>query len=249
MYGSGRAGPTSGRESFPICSQRRVQDSPTVSRTLSTVVSSPIVSLHGIGVSFGTTRVLAEIDIEIDPGSALGITGPNGAGKTTLLDIVATVLKPSEGSGTVFGVPLDHRDLRLVRPRIGMSGHEPAVYEELTLAENLDLVERLAGSVTMSSRQVLDVVGLGRAADRRASEASNGMLRRTDLARLLMTRPDLILLDEAHAGLDRSARDIVGRLIDLTCAAGGAAVVVSHDASVLADRVDRIVTVSEGRLR
>ena len=249
MYGRRGAGPTVRRRSFPNCSNHRIQDSTLTSRTLSIVVSSPIVSLRGIGVRFGTTRVLTDIDIDIDPGTALGITGPNGAGKTTLLDIVATVLRPSEGSGTVFGVPLGDRDIRLVRRRIGMSGHEPGVYQELTLAENLDLVERLAGTVTMSSRQVLDVVGLGGASNRKASEASNGMLRRTDLARLLMTRPDLILLDEAHAGLDRSARDIVSRLIDLTCAAGGAAVVVSHDAAVLTDRVDRIVTITEGRVR
>ncbi len=249
MYGRQSSWPVVRFESFPNCSNRAIQDSAPRSRTLSNLVSSPIVSLRGIGVRFGTTRVLTGIDIDIDPGTALGVTGPNGAGKTTLLDIVATVLRPSEGSGTVFGMPLGSRDIRLVRPRIGMAGHDPGLYQELTLAENLDLVERLAGSVTMSSRQVLEVVGLGGAANRKASEASNGMLRRTDLARLLMTRPDLILLDEAHAGLDRSARDIVGRLIDLTCNAGGAAVVVSHDAAVLTDRVDRIVTVTDGRIQ
>lgn len=211
-------------------------------------MSSPIVSLRGLGVRFGTTRVLADIDLDIAPGTALGITGPNGAGKTTLLEVIATMVRPSEGSGTVLGVPLGDRDIRLVRPKIGMSGHDPGLYPELTLLENLDLVERLFGTVTMSARQVLDVVGLSGASDRRASDSSNGMLRRVDLARLLMTRPDLILLDEAHAGLDHTAREIVARLIDLTRRSGGAAVVVSHDASVLAERVDRIVTVSDGRL-
>lgn len=129
-----------------------------------------------------------------------------------------------------------------------MSGHEPGLYPELTLLENLVLVERLTGEVHMSAMQVLEVVGLAGAADRRASEASAGMQRRTDLARLIMTRPQLILLDEAHAGLDSSARDIVDRLIHRTCDAGGGAVVVSHDRSVLERSLESIVEVRAGEL-
>jgi heme exporter protein A len=211
-------------------------------------VNSALVSLRGVGVRFGPTPVLTGIDIDLAQGEAIGITGPNGAGKSTLLNVISTLLTPTEGSLEVFGGPVRRRDLPQVRRRIGMSGHEPGLYPELTLLENLVLVERLTGEVHMSAMQVLEVVGLAGAADRRASEASAGMQRRTDLARLIMTRPQLILLDEAHAGLDSSARDIVDRLIHRTCDAGGGAVVVSHDRSVLERSLESIVEVRAGEL-
>ncbi len=211
-------------------------------------MNSAIVSLSGVGVRFGATSVLSDIDLDLAPGEAVGVTGPNGAGKTTLLAVVSTLLTPTHGSVELFGGPVNRRDLPRVRRRIGMSGHDPGLYPELTLLENLTLVERLVGDVRMSAMQVLEVVGLGGAAHRRVSAASNGMQRRTDLARLIMTRPDLILLDEAHAGLDTAARDIIDRLIHRTCEAGGGAIVVSHDRSVLARSLSRIVEVEEGTL-
>lgn len=212
-------------------------------------MNSSLVSLRDVAVRFGPTPVLTGIDLELAHGEAVGVTGPNGAGKSTLLAVVSTLLRPNEGSVELFGGPVDRRDLPRVRRNIGMSAHETGLYPELTLLENLALVERLAGDVAMSAMQALQVVGLSGAAHRRASAASAGMQRRTDLARLIMTRPHLILLDEAHAGLDATARDIVDRLIHRTCEAGGGAVVVSHDRSVLARSLERIVEVRAGVLR
>ncbi len=209
-------------------------------------MTSALVSLRGVGVRFGPTPVLTGIDLDLASGEAIGITGPNGAGKSTLLNVISTLLTPTEGSVAVFGGPVRRRDLPQVRRRIGMSGHEPGLYPELTLLENLTLVERLTGEVHMSAMQVLEVVGLAGAAHRRASAASAGMQRRIDLGRLIMTRPQLILLDEAQAGLDSTARDIVDRLIHRTCDAGGGAVVVSHDRSVLTRSLERIVEVQAG---
>jgi heme exporter protein A len=209
-------------------------------------VNSALVSLRGVGVRFGPTPVLNGIDLDLAQGEAIGVTGPNGAGKSTLLGVVSTLLSPSEGSIALFGGPVARRDLVEVRRNIGMSAHEPGLYPELTLLENLELVERLTGDVSMSAMQALQVVGLAGAAHRRSSAASAGMQRRTDLARLIMTRPRLILLDEAHAGLDAAARDIVDRLIHRTCDAGGGAVVVSHDRSVLARSLERIVEIRAG---
>ena len=215
-------------------------------RRLSLTVNSPLVSLRDVGVRFGPTPVLTGIDLDLDHGEAIGVTGPNGAGKSTLLSVISTLLSPSEGSVALFGGPVKRRDLPQVRRNIGMSAHEPGLYPELTLLENLELVERVAGQVAMSAMQALEVVGLAGAAQRRSSAAYAGMQRRTDLARLIMTRPQLILLDEAHAGLDAAARDIVDRLIHRTCDAGGGAVVVSHDRSVLARSLERIVEVRAG---
>jgi heme ABC exporter ATP-binding subunit CcmA len=209
-------------------------------------VNSPLVSLRGVGVRFGPTPVLTGIDLDLAHGQAIGVTGPNGAGKSTLLGVIATLLAPTEGSVALFGSAVQRRDLPRVRRNIGMSAHEPGLYGELTLLENLELVERVAGDVAMSAMAALEVVGLAGAAHRRSSAASAGMQRRTDLARLIMTRPQLVLLDEAHAGLDSAAREIVDRLIHRTCEAGGGAVVVSHDRSVLARSLERIIEVRAG---
>lgn len=209
-------------------------------------MNSPLVSLRGVGVRFGPTPVLTGIDLDLAHGQAIGVTGPNGAGKSTLLGVIATLLAPTEGSVALFGSAVQRRDLPRVRRNIGMSAHEPGLYGELTLLENLELVERVAGDVAMSAMAALEVVGLAGAAHRRSSAASAGMQRRTDLARLIMTRPQLVLLDEAHAGLDSAAREIVDRLIHRTCEAGGGAVVVSHDRSVLARSLERIIEVRAG---
>ena len=209
-----------------------------------------IATLHNVSVRFGSTLVLQEVDLDVSAGAAIGITGPNGAGKSTLLNVLATLQPPTLGAVAMFGAAVERRDLIAVRRRIGMSSHEPSLYPELTLLENLHLIERLVGDVKMSAAQALDVVGLTGAGHRLAQAASNGMRRRIDLARLVMTRPELLLLDEAHAGLDDSARAIITRLIHRTCEAGGAAVVVSHDRSILeADDLREIFTVVEGALQ
>lgn len=216
----------------------------------SRIVTPTIATLHNVSVRFGSTLVLDEVDLEVSSGVAIGITGPNGAGKSTLLSVLATLQAPTTGAVAVFGAPVERRDLIAVRRRIGVSAHEPGLYPELTLLENLHLIEKLVGDVKMSAAQALEVVGLSGAGHRLAQASSNGMRRRVDLARLVMTRPELLLLDEAHAGLDASARAIIARLIHRTCEAGGAAVVVSHDRSILdAGELNFIRTVVEGRLQ
>lgn len=212
-------------------------------------MSLPLVSLRGVGVTLGSNRVLHDIDLDLPPGECLGITGANGAGKSTLLSVLASLVKPTSGTAEILGVQPDSREIRSVRRRIGLAGHEPGLYPELTLHENLELIDRLRGdSIRMSAREALRVVGLEAAADRKLLATSNGMQRRTDLARLIMTRPDLILLDEAHAGLDEAARNIIDRLVHRTCEADGAAVIVSHDRTLLTTVTRRIVTLDGGGL-
>lgn len=200
-----------------------------------------LVSLDDVTVRFGATVVLSGVDLEVPPGSVVGVAGRNGAGKTTLLGVIATLVPVVAGSGTVLGANLGTDQVRQVRTDIGWSGHEPALYDHLTLRENLYLVADLAGLDRMRADEALDRVGLAAAGHRRAIDASNGMRRRTDLAGLLMRRPRLLLLDEAHAGLDADADAIIGALIRLTRDAGGGVVMVSHDAERLRDECDRVV--------
>jgi heme exporter protein A len=209
-------------------------------------VSDPLVSFHGVSVRAGPIPILLGVDLEVGPGEAIGVAGPNGAGKTTLLGVAATLVSPDSGSGTVLGAPLGTPAVRRVRPRIGLSGHEPALVPELTLLENLELVADVAGLPRHSATDALEQVGLHGARARRADRSSNGMRRRADLARLLMTRPQLLLLDEAHAGLDEEAEAIVAALVADVRSRRGCAILVSHDAGRLGRTVDRVVRIEAG---
>lgn len=210
--------------------------------------TEPLVELADLSVSLNGVPALSGCDLDLHPGESLGVAGPNGAGKSTLLAVVATFIRPSGGSGTVLGARLGTARTLAIRPRIGWSGHLPALYPDLTLGENLAMTARLGGLPAEKGLAALEKVGLGGAAGLRAERCSNGMLRRADLARMLVGRPRLVLLDEPDAGLDREAAVIVSHLIDAATARGGGAICVSHDAGRLAAWTDRVVRIAEGRI-
>jgi len=209
----------------------------------------PLAALGGVGVRLGATAVLRAVDLEVHAGDAVGLIGANGSGKTTLLRVLATLLPPTSGTGTVLGAPLDARARVAVRPAIALLGHAPALYPQLTLEENLGLVARLLGQRQGRATQALETVGLAGARHRRAAHCSAGMLRRAELARALLAMPRLLLLDEAHAGLDPAASALVELLVAEVRGRGGAAVLVSHEPWRLHPLVDRTVELADGRLR
>jgi heme exporter protein A len=188
------------------------------------------------------------VTLEVSPGEVAGVVGPNGSGKTTLLRLLATLVAPATGSGSVLGARLGTADVYEVRRHIGLLSHIPAVIAELTLRENLEHAARLAGEDPGRVDAALRVVGLEAAADRRGDAGSFGMLRRIEAARLLITRPRLLLLDEALSGLDVDARELIDALITRTNENGGATVLVSHDPAHLLDRATRVLTLDAGRL-
>jgi ABC-type multidrug transport system ATPase subunit len=184
----------------------------------------------------------------VNAGECLGIGGANGAGKTTILRLIATLKPPTAGTGTVLGARLGSGEVYRVRPLIGLAGHTPALYPELTLAENLRFICRMAGRPERLAKETLAEVGLAKAAGRRAAHCSHGMQRRADLARLLMIPPQLLLLDEAHAGLDAGAKAIVAELVMRAVGQGGSAVMVSHDPTTLAGLANRVLPLTSGML-
>lgn len=207
------------------------------------------VVLREVTVRIGVTPVLADLSLAVTAGEIVGLTGPNGAGKSTLLRVLATLLPLSSGHGRVLGADLHHPgERRTVRRRIVLVGHEAAVHPRLTIAENLRLVAELAGVGPARVGEVLTTVGLSGAAARPLADCSRGMVRRVELARVVLVSPDLLLLDEAHAGLDDAAGALVGHLLDELRRRGSTAVVVSHDRPRLAGLVDRVVALEAGRV-
>lgn len=202
----------------------------------------------GAGVSLGGRPVLADLDLSLAPGESLGVEGPNGSGKTTLARTAATLVKADVGSATILGIDPVSEDPGSIRRSIGLIGHQPALIPELTLIENLTHVARLSGIDVARVGHALDVVGLAEAANRHARACSFGMQRRVEIAHLLLTRPRLLLLDEAAAGLDGSARALIGALVKSVQDRGGGALVVSHDRDHLTLLCDRVLRLHSGRL-
>ena len=207
-----------------------------------------IAHLSDAHVTLGGRPVLAGVDLTVAAGQCVGVAGPNGSGKTTLVRTLATLQTIASGDANVLGVDVHDRHLTHVRRQIGLIGHQPSLIPELTLAENLDHLARLAGLGRDRVHNALEVVGLGMASDRRAEACSFGMRRRVEIAHVLLIRPRLLLLDEAASGLDDAARDLVTAMLRSVRERGGGAVIVSHDRAHLSAHCETLFDLESGRL-
>ena len=203
-----------------------------------------------LGRRFGNTEALSGLDLEVAPGTVLGVLGHNGAGKTTAVRILTTLLAPSSGRAFVAGHDVV-REPGAVRARIAVAGQEASLDERLTGRENLMLLARLqkvakraAGARTA---EMLERFGIAHAADRLLSAYSGGMRRRLDLAACLVVPRPVVFLDEPTTGLDPASRaEMWGAIEDLV--SGGAALVLTTQYLEEADRLaDQIVVLSGGR--
>ena len=149
----------------------------------------------------------------------------------------------------MLGADLTSHDRFGIRPRLGLIGHTPALYPELSLLTNLEFSARITGVPIPAAAEALATVGLAGAADRLAGEASYGMQRRVEFAREIMLNPDLLLLDEPHSALDPSAIELVEHIVAGVLERGGAVVLVSHDVERVAPMVTRTAELAGGTVR
>jgi len=194
------------------------------------VEDAAALELEGLERNYGERAALAGVTLTLAPGETLVVFGPNGAGKTTLLRVLATLLRPHTGRVRVLGEHLP-ADAWRVRGRIGLLGHEPLLYRELTARENLRYHARLHGVGPERVEERLRAVAMTERADEPLKTLSRGMVQRVAVARATLHDPELLLLDEPYANLDPAAVELVAPLIGGGCdpARPRTRVLASHD--------------------
>jgi ABC-2 type transport system ATP-binding protein len=185
--------------------------------------TSPAIQARGLVKRYGDVRAVDGIDLDVPRGMIFAILGPNGAGKTTLMRMLATLVRPDEGTALVMGHDLAMAPQK-VREEIAMTGQFASVDEDLTGRENLILLSRLWGFRGRAARdradQLLGNFDLADAATKQVKNYSGGMRRRLDIAASLIVTPGVLFLDEPTTGLDPVARQGVWRMIRALAGSG-----------------------------
>ena len=200
--------------------------------------AAAMIEVRNLNKSFGSHRVLEHVNFHIDKGESLVIIGRSGGGKSVLLKHLIALLKPDSGEVLIEGeniVPLDERQLLRVRRKFGMLFQSAALFDSMTVAENIAFAFRLDRSlppaeVSRRVAEVLEMVDMPNIQDKMPSELSGGMRKRVGLARAIIYQPEIVLYDEPTTGLDPIVSDSIDQLIlrvrdrlDVT------SVVVTHD--------------------
>jgi len=199
-------------------------------------VNEPVIDIHELRVERGGRPVLHGISLGVPRGAITGLLGPSGCGKTTLMRAIVGVQRIASGEVRVLGELAGSPSLR---PRLGYVTQAPAVYEDLTVAQNLQYFGR--------ADAVIATVGLQGAERQLAANLSGGQRARVSLATALLNQPDVLILDEPTVGLDPVLRESLWETFH-ALAADGATLLVSSHVMDEAERCDRLVLMREGRI-
>lgn len=202
------------------------------------------LELEGLARHYGEREALADVSLSLGAGQTLVVLGPNGAGKTTLLRVLATLLRPHAGSVRVLGKSLPG-EAWAVRGQIGLLGHEPLLYRELTARENLRFHAALHGVAAARVEELLELLHVRARASEPLRALSRGMVQRVAIARALLHDPQLLLLDEPRANLDPAAIALVDPLIGP--GSGRTRVICSHDPGGGVAEADLVLGLRAGR--
>ncbi len=210
-----------------------------------------LLMVQGLGKDYSGSEVLKDVSLSVDRGEVLGLVGPTGAGKTTLLRLINLLERPTAGSITFGGLKLtecSEAEKVAIRRRMAMVFQKPVMFS-YNVYYNVSYGLKIRGIKDKGEVEaVLKEVGLGSYAHREATTLSGGEAQRVALARAIITKPELLLLDEPTANLDPKMAEIIGDLI-LRQAEGGAAVILAtHDMGLCLRLSDRVVVLVNGRL-
>jgi ABC-2 type transport system ATP-binding protein len=202
------------------------------------------IDLVGVSVRRGPQAALRDVTLAFQPGTLAGLIGPSGSGKSTLMRTVVGVQAHVQGRVSVLGRPAGHPSLR---HRVGYLTQAPSVYDDLTVADNVEVFGALLGLSRGSAVATLQDVGLADVAGRRVSALSGGQRARVGLATALLGSPDVLVLDEPTVGLDPVLRSDLWALFHRIADAGSTVLVSSHVMDE-AGRCDRVVLLRAGRV-
>ncbi len=211
--------------------------------------ATALLEARGIEKRFGLAPVLRGVDLGLFPGELLLLLGPNGAGKTTLAKVLSLLSRPNKGDLFLDGKKVGEAERLKLRRALGYLSHQSLLYAHLTAAENLRFFAGLYG-VAGPARiaELLGKLGLARASNQLVGTFSRGMQQRLALARVLLTEPSIIILDEPYAGLDPEGSRTFTALLEELKAAHRAVLLVSHEIEDCLRAVDRVAVLHGGRM-
>ena len=224
---------------------------------ISAINKEKVISIRGLYKSFGENHVLRGIDLDVYKGENVVVLGRSGTGKSVLIKIIAGLLKPDEGEVNVLGAEveqLDGKQLRELRLKLGFSFQNSALYDSMTVGENLEfpLVQNsrhlTRQEVKTAVDGVLDAVGLSKTIDQMPSELSGGQRKRIGIARTLILQPEIMLYDEPTAGLDPTTCMEINDLInEVQEKYHTSSIIITHDLACAKSTGDRISIMLDGK--
>ena len=216
-----------------------------------------VIEIKGLNKSFGSLDVLKEVDIELYKGENLVVLGKSGTGKSVLIKIIVGLLKPDTGSVVVLGQNVDkisYKELLALRLKVGFSFQNSALYDSMTVRENLEFpLVRNQRNLTKAEKnkaveEMLDAVGLGQTINQMPSELSGGQRKRIGIARTLILQPEIMLYDEPTAGLDPiTCLDINSLINEVQERFHTSSIVITHDLTCAKEVGNRVAMLLDGK--
>ena len=219
--------------------------------------TNAVISIRGLYKSFGDNHVLQGIDLDVFKGENVVVLGRSGTGKSVLIKIIAGLLKPDAGQVNVLGRDVDtlnEKELRALRLQLGFSFQNSALYDSMTVRENLEF-PLIRNNKTLSRKQrqqaiqsVLEAVGLSQAINQMPAELSGGQKKRIGIARTLILNPQIMLYDEPTAGLDPITSGEINNLInEVQERFHTSSIIITHDLTCARATGDRVAMLLDGR--
>lgn len=218
----------------------------------------PVIVVSKINKSFGENHVLRDFSMEVFPGENLVILGKSGSGKSVLIKCIINLIKPNSGQIKVLDQDindLDQDELDLLRSKVGFLFQSNALYDSMTVRENLEFPMRIhwtkeerAKNAENAVKEALEDVGLAHTVNMMPAELSGGMRKRIALARTLILKPSVILYDEPTTGLDPiTAREISELMVSVQKKYNSTSVIISHDMNCIRSTSNRVIMLIDGR--
>lgn len=216
-----------------------------------------VISIKNLKKSFGSLKVLDGVNLNIKLGENLAVLGKSGSGKSVLIKIISGLLKPDEGTVTVLGLEVDKIspvELRALRSKIGFSFQNSALYDSMTVRENLafPLIRNKTNlsktEIQHAIEEVLNEVGLPQTIDQMPSELSGGQRKRIGIARTLILKPEIMLYDEPTAGLDPITSSEINSLIKkVQTQYKTSSIIITHDLTCAKNTADNVAILVQGK--